>query len=410
MHRSRGAVDDRRKTATASALLAIGSLFLPFFDLRANRVAAAAGFSVFASSPGTLIIVTMLIPPLLLAASAFPRRPALAAALQAAASFAAVLAAAFAAAAFAEAAFAENAHGLGPFWRWGVGIGGWLYVAATFLPNLGRRSVGDRRNSGAGSQYWGSIAGLVAAAVVAARAASTDVAARWGLVAEIGAQSARLLRETGNHVRLTAIAVGLAVVLGVPAAVGAFARPRMRRIVFPALSLLQTVPSIALFGLLIAPLAALGRAVPVLARLGIRGIGDAPALIALTLYALYPVIRYSFAALESIDPGVIDASEGMGMKKAQLWLLVRLPLAMPVILHGIRVALVQTIGNATLAKLIGGSGLGVFVFEGLGQASADMVLIGMIAIILLTLGADRLLGALIAVLTPKALRERQGEE
>ena len=127
---------------------------------------------------------------------------------------------------------------------------------------------------------------------------------------------------------------------------------------------------------------------------------------ALSIYALYPIIRYSFTAFAGIESSVILAAKGMGMTSRQIWRIVRFPLAAPSVLHGIRVALVQTIGNATLAKLIGGDGLGVLVFEGLGQASVDMVLLGMFLIIALTLASDRLFQVVIYVVTPKALRNK----
>lgn len=399
MERSTSAAADRKKTATAAALFAVVSFFLPFFEFRANRVSVAASFSLFTSGIEPIAMAALFVAPLFLIAAAFERRPAVAAVGLYAAAPAAIVFTAIAAATFGRAGISD----FGPFSRWGIGVGGWLYLASSFIPFLG-----DRRPFGAKAAILGSLGTLAALAAVIGAAAATGAASRWGLAAETAAQADRLLRETGNHLRLTAIAVACAAAIGLPAAVWAFARPNARALFFPLLSLLQTIPSIALFGLLIAPLAALARAVPALGRMGIRGIGDAPALIALALYALYPVIRYSYAALESIDAGVLDAAAGIGMKKSQLWSLVRIPLAAPFILHGIRVALVQSIGNATLAKLIGGSGLGVFVFEGLGQASADMVLIGMTAIILLTIGADRLFGSLIVILTPIALRDRTG--
>jgi osmoprotectant transport system permease protein len=115
-------------------------------------------------------------------------------------------------------------------------------------------------------------------------------------------------------------------------------------------------------------------------------------------------MRNSFTALSRPDGGVIDAARGMGMSITQEWRMVRIPLAAPIMLNGIRIAAIQTTGNAVLAKLIGGSGLGVFVFEGLGQASADLVLLGMGITVILTLVLDMLLNAGIRAATPKPLR------
>jgi osmoprotectant transport system permease protein len=217
----------------------------------------------------------------------------------------------------------------------------------------------------------------------------------------------RLSREITAHIRITGISIGISVLVGIPLSLATYQSRRMRKLVFPLLNVLQTIPGIALFGLLIAPLAALSQAFPQLREWGIKGIGNTPAIIALSVYALYPIIRYSFTALSSIDTSVVLAAQGMGMSSGQVWRIVRFPLATPGILHGVRVALVQTIGNATLAKLIGGDGLGVLVFEGLGQASVDMVLLGMLLIVALTVAADRIFQILITVLTPVSLRRER---
>jgi osmoprotectant transport system permease protein len=166
------------------------------------------------------------------------------------------------------------------------------------------------------------------------------------------------------------------------------------------LNLLQTIPSIALFGLLIVPLSALAAAAPALAAFGIAGIGPAPAIVALILYALLPVVRNTVAGIAAVDPAVTDAARGMGMSERQLFRQVQLPLAMPLLLAGLRIVTVQTIGLAVVAALIGAGGLGTFVFAGLGQYAADLVLLGSLPTIALALGADFLMQLLTPVLTP----------
>jgi osmoprotectant transport system permease protein len=225
-----------------------------------------------------------------------------------------------------------------------------------------------------------------------------------GIVQEASNFKSRLSREVGNHIRITLISIGISTLIGLPVALLTYQVPSVRNFIFPLLNILQTIPAIALFGLLIAPLAALSRAFPQLRAMGIQGIGNTPAIIALSIYGIYPILRYSYTAFSEIDTQVIQAARGIGMNRRQIWALARIPLAAPTVLHGIRVALVQTIGNATLAKLIGGGGLGVLVFEGLGQASSDMVLLGMMLIILLTVIADTLALFSIRLLTPKAFR------
>ncbi|MGH7087991.1 MAG: ABC transporter permease, partial [Stellaceae bacterium] len=168
------------------------------------------------------------------------------------------------------------------------------------------------------------------------------------------------------------------------------------------LNFIETVPSIALFGLLLAPLAALAHAAPSLAALGIHGIGAAPAVIALILYSLLPVVRNTLAALESVDRAVIEAAFGMGLTARQVFWRIELPLGLPVFLAGVRIVLVQAIGLVAVAALIGAGGLGVFVFQGIGQYAVDLVLLGAVPIIALALAADFAFALAIAGLERRA--------
>ncbi len=192
----------------------------------------------------------------------------------------------------------------------------------------------------------------------------------------------------GRHMSLVGASVGTAIATGLPLGVIAAKKPRLRGPVFASLNILQTIPSIALFGLLIVPLSALVAALPLLAKFGIGGIGVAPALIALVLYALLPVVRSTSAGLASVDDAVIDAAHGMGLTDRQIFWHVELPLALPVLLAGLRIVTVQSIGLAVVAGLIGAGGLGTFVWEGLGQYAVDLVLLGALPAILLALAAD----------------------
>ena len=168
--------------------------------------------------------------------------------------------------------------------------------------------------------------------------------------------------------------------------------------------MLQTIPSIALFGLLIVPLSSLAAAVPGLAALGVGGIGAAPAVIALVLYALLPIVRNTVGGLAGVDRAVIDAARGMGLNGYQIFSQIELPLALPVLLAGLRIVIVQTVGLAVVAALIGAGGLGTFVFEGLGQYALDLVLLGALPAILLALVADFALQTLATLLRRPALR------
>lgn len=201
-----------------------------------------------------------------------------------------------------------------------------------------------------------------------------------------------------RHMVLVGSSVGAAVVIGFPLGIIVAKRRRLRGPIFASLNILQTIPSIALFGLLIVPLSALVAAVPRLAAFGIGGIGVAPALIALVLYALLPVVRSTAAGLGNVDLAVVEAGRGMGLGNRQIFWQVELPLAAPVLLAGLRIVTVQAIGLAVVAALIGAGGLGIFIWEGLGQYAVDLVLLGALPAIFLALAADFVLQIPVAVL------------
>jgi osmoprotectant transport system permease protein len=191
-----------------------------------------------------------------------------------------------------------------------------------------------------------------------------------------------------RHVTLVGASVGAAVAIGFPLGVLAARNPRWQGPVFAVLNILQTIPSIALFGLLIVPLSALVTAMPQLAAFGIGGIGVTPAIIALMLYALLPVVRNTTVGLAGVDRAAVEAGRGMGLSPRQLFWQIELPLTLPVLLAGLRIVTVQAIGLAVVAALIGAGGLGTFVFEGLGQYAVDLVLLGALPAIFLALSAD----------------------
>jgi osmoprotectant transport system permease protein len=222
------------------------------------------------------------------------------------------------------------------------------------------------------------IAGLAVAGMFDALSIAREYAGRRGPFA------AALLR----HLVLVAGSVGPALLCGVPLGVAAARRRGFAGPLFAALGVVQTIPSIALFGVLITPLSALARALPAFAAWGIGGIGVAPALIALFLYALLPVVRNTAAGLLGVDAGVIEAARGMGLSPRQIFRQVEIPLSLPVMLAGLRIVTVQTIGLAVVAALIGAGGLGHFVFEGLGEYALDLVLLGALPVIFLALAAD----------------------
>ncbi|MGC2199113.1 MAG: ABC transporter permease [Stellaceae bacterium] len=207
-----------------------------------------------------------------------------------------------------------------------------------------------------------------------------------------------------RHLSLVGVSVGAAVAIGFPLGVAAARHPRLQGPVFATLNILQTIPSIALFGLLIVPLSALVAVVPQLGAFGVGGIGVTPAIIALVLYALLPVVRNTSVGLTSVDSAVVEAGHGMGLSSGQIFWQVELPLALPVLLAGLRIVTVQAIGLAVVAALIGAGGLGTFVFEGLGQYAVDLVLLGALPAIFLALGADFILQILTTALRRRFAR------
>ncbi|UHS62768.1 ABC transporter permease [Agrobacterium vaccinii] len=201
--------------------------------------------------------------------------------------------------------------------------------------------------------------------------------------------------EAFRHVQLAIGSLVAAVLVGIPLGVLCYKVRKLRAGVLNSLNIVQTIPSIALFGLLIAPLGWIAANVPGASDLGIRGIGMAPAFVALFLYSLLPVVSNTVVGLDGVSNSVREAACGLGMTSAQRLIKVDLPLALPIILTGIRIVLVQNIGLATIAALIGGGGFGVFVFQGIGQTAMDLVLLGTIPTVILGFTAAILLDALI---------------
>ncbi|WP_145552145.1 ABC transporter permease [Yersinia mollaretii] len=193
-----------------------------------------------------------------------------------------------------------------------------------------------------------------------------------------------------QHLQILLATVVPAVLIGIPLGLLCFRSLRFQGTIFSTLNIIQTIPSIALFGLLIAPLAGLAAAIPWLAEHGVSGIGLAPAIVALVLYALLPLVRNVVAGLESVPDSVVESAQGMGMTRRQLFFWVQIPIALPLILSGIRIIAVQTVGLAVVAALIGAGGLGAIMFQGLLSSALDLVLLGVIPVIVMAVMVDSL--------------------
>jgi len=200
----------------------------------------------------------------------------------------------------------------------------------------------------------------------------------WSFFAE---HRAEILGATLDHLTLVVIAMAIAILIGVPLGMFIVQRRGLRAAALGLANVFQTIPSLALFGFLI-PIPFIG------------GIGKRTAIVALVLYALLPILRNTYVGLTGIDPAVLEAAEAMGMTNAQILFRVRLPLALAVILAGIRTSTIITIGVATIAAAIGAGGLGTFIFRGVALVSDSLILAGAIPAALLALVADSLLGIL----------------
>jgi osmoprotectant transport system permease protein len=196
-----------------------------------------------------------------------------------------------------------------------------------------------------------------------------------------------ILQLTGEHLLLVVSAMGMAILLGVPAGILLTRRAALRRWLLGFASVVQTIPSLALFGFLI-PVPLIG------------GIGPRTVIVSLVLYALLPIMRNTFVGIASVDAAVCESAIAMGMTDWQLLRLVQLPLAAQTILAGIRIATVATIGTATIAAAIGGGGLGVFIFRGVASVDSAQILAGAVPAALMALVADGGLGWIERKLAP----------
>lgn len=188
-----------------------------------------------------------------------------------------------------------------------------------------------------------------------------------------------ILERTLEHLLLVGVAITVATLAGIPLGILITRQKNLRQPILGVANILQTIPSLALFGLLIP--------VPI-----IGGIGAIPAIVALTLYSLLPIIRNTYTGITSVDAAIREAGRGMGMTDRQLLLQVEIPLALGVILAGVRVATVIAIGIATIAAAIGAGGLGVFIFRGIAVVNNQLILAGAIPAAVLALLADLAIG------------------
>lgn len=199
----------------------------------------------------------------------------------------------------------------------------------------------------------------------------------------------QLLLKTWEQIYISAIALILGVLVAVPVGIILTRFPKTAKLVIGLTSMLQTIPSLALLAMMIP----------------FFGIGKLPAILALFVYSLLPILRNTYIGLDNVDPVLKDSAKGMGMEPVQSIFQVELPLAMPVIMTGIRLSAIYVIAWATLASYIGAGGLGDLIFSGLSLFQPELIIGGTIPVILLSLVSDYLLGLLEKHMTPKQKRE-----
>lgn len=202
-----------------------------------------------------------------------------------------------------------------------------------------------------------------------------------------------ILRLAGEHISIVAVAVGLAILTGVPIGIAITQNRRVADGVLYVASIIVTIPSIALFGLMI----------PILSKIG-QGIGWLPAVIAILLYSQLPIVRNTYTAITNVDPALREAATGMGMTPFQRLARLEIPIAIPVIMAGVRTAVVMNIGVAAIAAYIGAGGLGVLIARGISQTDPRQLVTGALAVSLLAIVADWALLQLQKRLTPAGLK------
>ena len=188
-----------------------------------------------------------------------------------------------------------------------------------------------------------------------------------------------VLERSLEHMGLVFASMAISLAVGLPLGIALVSRVKLQRWVIGAANVVQTIPSLALFGFLI-PVPLIG------------GVGASTAIVALSLYALLPILRNTCTGIMEVDPAVIESARGMGMTPRQVLWQVQLPLAAPVLLAGIRVATAICIGISTIAAAIGAGGLGVFIFRGLAMVNNQVILAGAIPAAFLAIAADSGLG------------------
>ena len=203
----------------------------------------------------------------------------------------------------------------------------------------------------------------------------------------------QVLFLTWEHIFMVALSLIIAMAIGVPLGILITKKMNLAKRVINSANIIMTVPSIALFGLMM----------PILALIG-QGLGKVPAIIALVLYSQLPIIRNTYVAINNVPPSLRDAGKGMGMNSWELLKEVEIPIAVPVIIAGLRTAAVMNIGIATIAAYIGAGGLGVYIQQGIDRVYPEMIVSGAVLVSLLAIVIDGFMAGVEHLLTPKGIQ------
>lgn len=265
--------------------------------------------------------------------------------------------------------------------RTSLGAGFWSLVGLAWLTSLDAVNQFSR-------SVWRRSALLVAVALPSVLLLVWGVSDDLSILKEYDNRRDEFGAAVLRHLQIVATAILPSVLLGLPLAWACSRSAALRGWMLTLLSIIQTIPSIALFGLFMVPLAWAATRFPGLAEAGIRGVGLAPAVLALLLYSLLPIVRSGLAGLAQVPVAAKTAAQAMGMSAWQIFYRIEVPLALPVLLPGLRTAVVQTIGLAAVTALVGAGGLGALMFDGLFSAANELVLLGVLPIVLMALLAD----------------------
>ena len=381
----------RDSVAVTGSAIGLVSLLLGWLTVKPNRIAAGTSLSLWESidwGGATAILIFWLI---CLTLSFIGQKKLPAIALGVTSNL--VLIAGFLIAGLGASRLLQEVP---PLSRISLGAGFWLNLAGAYIAIFGVRKTLHNSRIWLNLISWSWLAVFI---VLLATGWFNDTS----IIVEFSGRESRFLQELRQHIFLFGSSVAVGAILGILLGIWATRSKRAEKPIFFFTNITQTVPSLALFGLLIAPLSALSFAFPILREMGIRGVGPAPAIMALIIYCLLPIVRNTYIGLRQLDPAVIDAGLGMGMSRTQIFFRIEVPLAAPLVLEGVRTASVQSVGLTAVAALIGAGGLGWFIFQGLGQAAADLILLGTIPIIILAFVVDAVMRAVIKLATPKGL-------